>query len=141
MLEESHSISTITFKSQLGAHKALEYYLSTPWNHPGLYNYKLLGDVPGGPKRLFIKKLEQALEKLGSVTVAVGKVQKPKSDPEDSLDILSEILEEALPKEPSEVMKLYMKLGRLIGLINSGIELTHSRQKWQDHVEGHGPIS
>jgi hypothetical protein len=73
--------------------------------------------------------------------VAVGKVQKPKSDPEDTLDILSEMLEKALPKEPSEVMKLYMKLGRFINLIDSGIELTLSRRKWQDHVQGHGPIS
>ena len=141
MLEESRSISTITFKSQLGARKALEYYLGMPRNHPGLYNHKLFGDVPGDLRRLFIKKLEQALEKLGSVIVAVGKVQKPKSDPEDTLDILSEMLEKALPKEPSEVMKLYMKLGRFINLIDSGIELTLSRRKWQDHVQGHGPIS
>ena len=141
MLEESHSISTITFKSQLGARKAFEYYLGMPQNHPGLYNYKLFGDVPDNLRRLFIKKLEQALEKLGSGSVVVGKVQKPKSDPEDVLDILSEMLEKALPGEPSETMKLYMKLSWFIGLIDSGIELTLSRRKWQDHVQGRGPIS
>ena len=141
MLEESHSISTITFKSKLGARKALEYYLGMPRNHPGLYSYRHFGDVPDNLGRLFIKKLEQALEKLGSVTVAADKLQKPKSDPEDALDILSEMLEKALPKEPSETMKLYMKLGRSIGLIDSGIELTFSRRKWQDHVQGRGPIS
>lgn len=111
MLEESHSISTITFKSRLGARNALEYYLGMPRNHPVLYSYRHFGDVPDNLGRLFIKKLEQAVEKLGSVTVAVDKVQNPRSDPEDALDILSEMLEKSLPKEPSETMKLYMKLG------------------------------
>ena len=112
-----------------------------PQNHPGLYNYRHFGDVPDNLGRLFIRKLEQALEKLGSGSVVVGKVQRPKSDPEDVLDILSEMLEKALPGEPSETMKLYMKLSRFIGLIDSSIELTLSRRKWQDHVQGRGPIS
>lgn len=110
MLEESYHISTIAFKSKLSARRALEHYLSMPCYQEG-FTWKLVQTTPDDPKRLCIKKLEQALRKLGSDTAAVYIGQPSAMSAERKAEMLNEMLEKHLPEEPSEFMKLYMKLG------------------------------
>jgi hypothetical protein len=107
MLEQSDSVSTIVFKSRLGTRKALEYYLSMPCDA----GFKMVGDAPNDPKLVCLKKLEQAVKQLGSDTTAVYRTHWSEVSDDDTLEALGQMLAKSLPKEPSEFMKLYMKLG------------------------------
>ena len=112
MLEQSDSISTIVFGSRLAARKTLEYYLSLPCKDKGPSFKVVFG--PSDPKLLTLKKLEQAAQQLGSATTAVYRMLPPTIGADDKLKALGQMLEKALPKEPSKFMKLYMKLGKLV---------------------------
>jgi hypothetical protein len=110
MLEESYAISTIVFKSHLGARRALEYYLGMSCEH----NFKTVSDAPDDLRFAFLKKLEQVVKQLGSGTIAVYQVRKSWMEEEDIFEELGQRLAKALPNEPTETMKLYMKLGQSI---------------------------
>jgi hypothetical protein len=109
MLEEAYFSSKIVFKSQLGARKTLEYYLTMPCE--GVNGFKLLLDGPNDSKLLYLKKLEQAAKQLGSNATATYQVLPVDFTDDAEFEALSHFLEKALPKEPSKFMKLYMKLG------------------------------
>ena len=61
-----------------------------------------------------MKKLEQAAKQLGSDTGAIYRVLPSKIGEDDELEILAQMLEKCLPKEPTKSMQLYMKLGKLV---------------------------
>ena len=61
---------------------------------------------------VLLKKLEQAAKQLGSEVKAVYYSKDYESE-------LAPKLEESLPKEPSEFMKLYMRLGQHITMVKS----------------------
>jgi hypothetical protein len=139
MLEESHRTTTIAFKSQLATRKTLEYYLSTPFKRGNLYYFKIVGDRPDDPRLISLKKLEQAVKQLGSDTIAVYHVQKLKIDDDEMLGILGQKLKESLPVEPTDSMKVYMKLGQFNAVIESHTGLTSYRWRCPKFAEGHGP--
>ena len=70
---------------------------------------------------------------MGSNTTAVYQVQiSKKIEEDDKFEVRGQMLAKALPKEPTEFMRLYMKLGRLITVIKAGIALTMYRWKCHD---------
>lgn len=109
MLEESYLISNIVFKSHAGLRIALEYYLTMPANR-GL---KLCGGGPDDLRLRLLKKLEQLVKQMGSDVTAVYRTGTQENR-EEHEEILARILEENLPKEPTEFMQLYIKLGEFI---------------------------
>ena len=109
MLEWSHTGATIVFKSPLATRKTLDYYLSMPCD-----GFKMVGNAPNDPKLVCLKKLEQAAKQLGSDTTAVYQMQPSKICVGDEFETLGQMLAKDLPKEPTEFMKLYAKLGKLI---------------------------
>ena len=110
MLEESYTISTIVFKSHLGARRALEYYLGMPCEH----NFKTVSDTPDDLRLAFLKKLEQVVKQLGSGTSLIYQVRRSWMKEEEMFEKLGQKVAKALPKEPTETMKLYIKLGQSI---------------------------
>lgn len=132
MLEQSHTSSKIVFNSQMAARNALEYYLGMPCEYEKAPNFKTFLEVPHDPRLMCLKKLEQAARQMGSDTKAVYQVQpvkRPKVSEEDAFETLGQILIENLPEEPSESMKLYMKLGELIADVLGCLVLTIHRRK------------
>ena len=107
MLEESHSISTIAFKSKSSARKALEFHLTTPivQNEFGKNVFETLDD----PRLVCYKKLEQAAKQLGSDIAA--KCLVIEEEKQEKLEQLIQSLENNMPSEPTDMMKTYMKLG------------------------------
>lgn len=105
MLEESYSIATAVFKTRLAACKALEHYLSMPCEVDGRY-FKLVADKPDDPRLMFLQKLEQVVKQLGSKATAIYHVL-----PNSNFETWGQKLAQALPKEPTGTMRLYMKLG------------------------------
>jgi hypothetical protein len=132
MLNESYKISTIVFKSQLGLRKTLEYYLSLPPGRDKTYNFKTVGAGPDGPRLACLKKLEQVAKQLGSDTTAVYQSQVLEVTEEDEFNALAEMLAKGLPKEPSQFMKLYAKLGQLIAVAKLNSALTMHRWRCYD---------
>lgn len=111
MLEESISISTIAFKTQLAARKTLEYYLGTSFETGGSCIFKAVLGEPDDPRLALLKKLEQALRQLGSDTTAVYHVQKSELRGQILSRSNTQVPQESLPREPTKTMKLYAKLG------------------------------
>jgi hypothetical protein len=141
MLEQSCHISTIVFNSRLGARSTLEYYLGMPCKRSKPHCFKICFDVANDPRLVCLKKLEQAATLLGSNTKAVYQVQKARVNEEESLESLGQLLAECLPREPSESMRLYMKLGELgIAMKVSIVPLKMYRWKCHDGAERPGPI-
>jgi hypothetical protein len=132
MLEESCKISTIVFKSQLAARKTLEYYLSMPSERGKTRNFKVVGAGPDDPRLACLKKLEQAAKQLGSDTTAVYQLQMSEVTEDGEFNVLAEMLAKALPKEPTQLMKLYAKLGQLIAVAKLNSALTMHRWKCHD---------
>jgi hypothetical protein len=73
-----------------------------------------VSDAPDDLRFAFLKKLEQVVKQLGSGTIAVYQVRKSWMEEEDIFEELGQRLAKALPNEPTETMKLYMKLGQSI---------------------------
>lgn len=119
MLEQSHSISTIAFKSRIAARKTLEYYLSRSCEPPNQHNFKFLktvGDQPDDKRLICLKKLEQAARQLGSAGVyrfqgLELQVQGLELQEDEKFAMLGQMLQEHSPKEPTDFMKSYMNLG------------------------------
>jgi hypothetical protein len=109
MLEHSDNSATVVFKSRLATRKTLDYYLSMPCG-----GFKMVGNAPNDPKLAYLKKLEQAVKQLGSDTTAVYRMQRSKISDSDKFETLGQMLANHLPEEPTEFMKLYAKLGKLI---------------------------
>ena len=130
MLEESYTISTIVFKSQLGARKTLEYYLSMPCEKT--HNLKVVGAGADDPRLACLKKLEQAAKQLGSDTTAVYRLQISEVTEEYEFTVLAKRLAKALPKERTQFMKVYTKLGQLIAVAKLNSALTTHRWKCHD---------
>jgi hypothetical protein len=63
------------YKSQEGAHKALEYYLSLPLDPENPYSIKTVGARPDDPRLLCLKKLEHLVNQWGSNITAAYKVE------------------------------------------------------------------
>ncbi len=116
MLEESHSISNVVFKSHAGLRMALEYYLTMPTDH----GFKICGGMPDDPRFRLLKKLEHLVNEMGSDVTAVYNTQNQEQlnhenyYKEEHEEILTQILEENLRKEPTETMQLYFKLGKFV---------------------------
>jgi hypothetical protein len=106
--EQSDNISAIVFRSHAGIQRAMEFYLGMP---AGL-GFKNCSDVADDPRLLFLRKLERLLSDMGSQTRAVYQIMKHNINEEEKVEILTQILEKSLPKEPTEFMQLYMKLGK-----------------------------
>lgn len=116
MLEESHSISIIAFKSRIAARKTLEYYLSRscgPQSQHDFKSLKMVGDQPDDKRLICLKKLENAARQLGSETTAVYCVQNLELHEDEKFAMLGQMLQEYCPKKPTEPMKSYMNLGQL----------------------------
>ena len=107
LLEESYSISTIVFKSQLAARKTLENYLSMPCEIDGRCHFKIVAHTSDDPRLMFLRKLEQVAKQLGSNATAIYHVERLK----DNFEVLGQMLGDAFPKEPAGSMRLYTKLG------------------------------
>jgi hypothetical protein len=107
MLEESYAISTIVFNSHSGARKALDHYLSMPCER----SFKTVSNAPDDPRLALLKKLELLVKQLGSSTTALYQVQECGMDAVDVFQEMGKKLVDALLKEPTQTMKLYMKLG------------------------------
>jgi Protein of unknown function (DUF4238) len=107
MLEESPSISTIALKSKPSARKTLEFYLTTPiiQNELGMKVFEMLDD----PRLACFKKLEQAAKQLGSDVAA--KYLVVEKEKQEKFEQLTQLLEDNLPSEPTDWMKIYLKLG------------------------------
>lgn len=131
MLEQSYTTSKIIFKSKLGVRKILEYYLSMPCKHNRVYSFKTVKDEPDDPRLVCLKKLEQAAKQLGSNATAVYQVEKSEVNEGDVFDTLGQMLSRNLPKEPTETMRLYMKLGQLMTVVKETVLLTICR--WECH--------
>ena len=111
MLEESYAISTIAFKSKSSARKALEFYLTLGSDDSP--KFKNVTDTPGDSRLACLKKLEQVAKELGSDSTAVYHVVRTEQEGNRKLESLSQQLDEHLSNvEPSDTMKLYMKLGQ-----------------------------
>jgi hypothetical protein len=110
MLEESTEISAIVFKSYSAARKIFEHYLSLPAES----GFKYVPDVPGmpdDPRTVFLKKLEEAVKKMGSSVTASYQTRGTEFMEERENGAWGELFEKNLPKEPTEFMKLYINLG------------------------------
>ena len=110
MLEESYAISTIVFNSHSGARKALDHYLSMPCER----SIKTVSNAPDDPRLALLKKLELLVKQLGSSTIALYQVQECGMDAVDVFQEMGKKLADALLKEPTQTMKLYMKLGEFV---------------------------
>jgi hypothetical protein len=113
MLEESYSISNIVFNSHSGLRIALEHYLTVP----ATSGFKSCDSMTDDPRFCLLKKLEQLVREMGSEATAVYNIRDQirtniEIHEEEHEEILSQIFERYLPKEPTESMQLYAKLGR-----------------------------
>ena len=110
MLEESTGISHIVFRSYSVARKTFEHYLSLPVES----GFKYVSSVPGAsedPRVVFLKKLEEAVKMMGSSVQASYQPRGAEFMVERENEAWGELLEQNLPKDPTEFMKLYMNLG------------------------------
>ena len=110
MLEESTGISAIVFKSYSAARKIFENYLSLPTKS----GFKYVPDVPGvpdDPRIVFLKRLETAVNIMGSNVTASYQTRGTEFMEERENEAWGELFEKNLPKEPTEFMKLYINLG------------------------------
>ena len=108
MLEESYSISAVAFKSKSSARKALEFHLTTPivLNEFGKKIFKTRDDA----RFVCFKKYEQVARQLGS-DIAAKYLVLEEEKPEKLEQLLTRLLEQEMPSEPTDMMKTYMKLG------------------------------
>jgi len=72
---------------------------------------KIVTDAPDDARLICLKKLEQAAKQLGSDATAVYHSPNTIMDDDKQFELLARLLEKNLPREPSNTMKLYMKLG------------------------------
>lgn len=106
MLEESYGISTIVFGSPTGARKIMESYLSAlPRPESG---FKTVSSKPDDRRLIFLQKLENAAQKMGSNVVAVYHTI---INTEERDELVARMMEFNPPEEISEHMRLYMRLG------------------------------
>lgn len=117
MLEESHSISNIVFKSHSGLRMAIDYYLTMSTTG----GFKLCDGMPGEPRLCLLKKLEHLVNEMGSSVTAVYNLldevlAKQKWEEEGHIEVFAKLIEESLPKEPTDTMQLYIKLGRYVSV-------------------------
>ncbi|KAF2830269.1 hypothetical protein CC86DRAFT_272924, partial [Ophiobolus disseminans] len=75
MLDQSHHISKIIFKSESGLRAALEFYLSYPTMTRGMHSIKTVIPQPGNPMPRHHLKLEHLARLLGSELKAKYHVQ------------------------------------------------------------------
>lgn len=136
MLAESHSITTIAFKSQLAARKTLEYYLSMPCELENAYRSKTVGDGPDDKRLICLKKLEQAARQLGSETTAAYHIERSKLD--EKFDILRRVVQDSVVKEPEKCMNPYANLGQLNPVSKKCARLNSHRWKCFVDAERHG---
>ena len=108
MLEQSYRISTIVFGSKTAICRTLESYLTIIPKRNVTYGMKIVTNAPDDARLLCLKKLEQAARMLGSDVAAVYHID---DNVDEQLEHLSQLLERALPGEPTDFMRLYMKLG------------------------------
>jgi hypothetical protein len=113
MLEQSTNIWAIVFKSYSGARKVFEHYLSLPADR-GYGGFKFVLSTPDDPRKIFLGKLETAARQMGSDVTATYVTQRFEINEEREAEELGVILEKNLPKEPTELMQLYIKLGEQI---------------------------
>lgn len=121
MLAESYTTSKIVFKSKLLVRKTLEYYLSMPCEQNGVYSYKVFNNVPNSPALMCLRKLEQAAKLLGSNVTAVYHPGSSEVTEEEKFEILDQMLSKNLPEEPTEHLRLYMKLGQPMIMVKSQV--------------------
>ena len=108
MLEQSFRISKIVYRSWLAARKTLAEYLQMSCEMNGKFCFKIFFHGPADPVLIYLKKLEQVVEQLGSTTKAIYLEATPIVDPEVGRQIFADYLD----KEALEPLKAYMKLGR-----------------------------
>jgi len=143
MLEESHSISNIVFKSLAGLRRALDYYLTMP----STYGFKLCDGTADDPRLRHLKKLEHLVNEIGSNITAVYNTKNQEQVNQEQYieeheEIWGQIFEENLPKEPTETMQLYIKLGRFVSTQQESVVLYRiCRRKSQDLTKRHGTSS
>jgi hypothetical protein len=120
MLKESYNISIIVFKSHGALRSATEHYLSIL----AVHGFKIWSEVSYDPRIRFLQKLEQMVKQIGSNATAVYKTEKKAPTHENRDEILARMLEEDLPKEPTEFMQLHIKLGEqtIIQKKHSGLQ-------------------
>ncbi|OBT69547.1 hypothetical protein VE03_01179 [Pseudogymnoascus sp. 23342-1-I1] len=110
MLEESYGISTIVFGSHTGARKIMESYLSIIPR--GEYGFKIVSGKPDDRRLVFLRKLEQVVQQMGSNVVAVYHSRNITPTNEETDELVARMMElNNPPEERTEPMQLYMRLG------------------------------
>ena len=111
LLDNAHLTSAIGFNSELSLKRSLEYYLQLPADR----GYKMVHDRDNDVRLVYLKKLESISTSLGStVVLSYNKalvVEDMEVLSEESLKQLQKDMLEHLPKQPTEFMQLYNKLG------------------------------
>jgi len=101
-LEEAYRSTALVFKTKQGLREILEAYLAD--TAPQL---KLVVDVPGDPRMLFLKMLERIVVQLGGSVKAHFKTQRVSKTQAE----LSHMMFEKPDKERNKDFSLYKKLG------------------------------
>ena len=92
-----------------------------PCEQNGVYSYKVFSDVPNDPALVCLRKLEQAAKLLGSNVIAVYHLESSEVTKEEKFEILGQMLSKNLPEEPTEHLRLYMKLGQPMIMVKSRV--------------------
>lgn len=110
MLENAQNCQAIAFTSQAALKTTLEHYLTLPADR----GFKLVANEVDDPKLLYLLKLEYVLKDLGSHGRLVYQLERASLSDSGFLEAMGNQLSEHLPKQPTEFMQLYMKLGELL---------------------------
>lgn len=108
LLENAQYCQAIAFTSQSALKVTIEHFLTLPADQ----GFKCVDDEAYDPKLLYLRKLERVLKQLGSHESLVYRPRNARLTGNEFLDFTEEDLTRYLPEEPSEFMRLYMKIGK-----------------------------
>ena len=109
MLDNAHANELIAFASRDALKETLEHYITLPSDR----GFKVVSDETKDFRVQYLRKLEQVLRKLGSNGCLVYRsLSIP--DQEQQLVMMGQELVKHLPEQPTEYMRLHLKLGKML---------------------------
>jgi hypothetical protein len=109
MLEHAHEHQTIAFASRTALKGTIEHYLSLPPDQ----GFKIVYDEESDLRLAYLLKLEMVLQHLGSDKKLVYQRQRSPPNQEQILELMGQELLKYLPEQPTEFMRLHLKLGEI----------------------------
>ena len=127
MLEKSHEIITIVFKSRPAAIQTLKGYLTTPCEVNKVPSFKIIETTEDDKRSKFLRKLEKVVNDLGSKVRLVYQVGSGQcNDPQQmALRVAGQMLQRRFANDqgpPPDFKQHYAKLGLLHIMIQASTD-------------------